>query len=192
VQTTVPLALDPYGSVFVVFRTVPTPNIPVRQTWREQSAMELSKDWKINFQGLEKTADTLFDWSKQRDESIKYFSGTAVYRTSFEMPQADGPVVLDLGEVKNFAEVTLNGTELGTLWKPPFKMDITRALKEGENELEIRVTNLWPNRLIGDAKLPEAQRRTWTNNDQMWTEKSALLSSGLLGPVSIRKMAVTE
>jgi hypothetical protein len=97
----------------------------------------------------------------------------------------DAVVRLELGEVKNLAEVSLNGRDLGVLWKPPFSVDITDAVQPGQNLLEVRVTNLWPNRLIGDQHLPENERHTWTTWSP-YTADSPLLPSGLLGPVRIR------
>ena len=93
-------------------------------------------------------------------------------------------VVLDLGSVKNIAEVYVNGISCGTLWKPPFRADITDAVRRGRNSVEIRVTNLWPNRLIGDAGLPEERRITYSPI-QFYAPSDPLLPSGLLGPVKI-------
>jgi hypothetical protein len=93
-------------------------------------------------------------------------------------------IVLDLGVVKDFAEVLVNGKDLGVLWKPPFRIDVTGAVQPGKNTLEIKVTNLWPNRLIGDAGLPETERVTWVNWNP-YKPDSPLLDSGLLGPVKL-------
>ncbi len=92
---------------------------------------------------------------------------------------------LDLGVVKNLARVKLNGQDLGVLWKPPFRLDISSIAKAGANSLEIKVTNLWPNRLIADSKLPEKDRITWTTFNP-YKPDSPLLDSGLLGPVMLR------
>ena len=120
---------------------------------------------------------------------MKYFSGTATYTREIDVPAdwlAPGrSEALDLGRVREFAEVRLNGHDLGILWKPPLAVDITRAARPGRNLLEVRVTNLWPNRLIGDQLLPEAQRLTRTNV-RKFTADSPLLPSGLLGPVVLR------
>ena len=98
---------------------------------------------------------------------------------------------LDLGRVMNLAQVTHNGKDLGVLWKKPFQIEITSALKADANKLEIKVTNLWPNRLIGDASLPLEQRVTWTSYNN-YTKDSPLLESGLLGPVAIKAARVVE
>jgi len=110
--------------------------------------------------------DRLASWSESPDEGVKYFSGTAVYSLAFDLPAAHGSagveLALDLGSVKNLAQVRLNGTDLGVLWKPPFRVPITGAVRAGRNELEVRITNLWVNRLIGDQRRPVAGRVTWT------------------------------
>ena len=98
---------------------------------------------------------------------------------------------LDLGRVKEIAEVKLNGRKLGILWKPPFRADITSAARAGKNTLEIRVTNLWPNRLIGDQRLPEKERHTWASFNPFKAD-SPLLESGLLGPVQVTTAARIE
>ena len=91
---------------------------------------------------------------------------------------------LDLGTVKNLAQVRLNGSELGVLWKPPFRIPITRAAHAGRNELEVRITNLWVNRLIGDQQRPVSERVTWTTFTP-YSGQTPLLPSGLLGPVKV-------
>jgi hypothetical protein len=93
-------------------------------------------------------------------------------------------MVLDLGSVKNIAEVTVNGKSAGVLWTPPFQADVTGALKPGSNTLEIKVTNLWPNRLIGDLQPNVTKKYTWTSLDVLRAD-SPLLPSGLLGPVRV-------
>ena len=134
------------------------------------------------------TFDKLEDWSQRPEPAVKYFSGTAVYRKVFELsdpstihnPQST--IYLDLGTVKETARVKLNGKDLGVVWCAPWRVEITGAVKPGENALEIEVVNLWPNRLVGDGKLPVEQRRTRTNVGA----SSAPLTSGLLGPVTIQ------
>ncbi len=134
------------------------------------------------------TFDHLMSWTESADEGVKYFSGTATYHKTVEIPAggfgAGKKLVLDLGNVKNLASVSVNGKSLGTLWKEPFQLDITAAVKPGVNELEIQVVNLWPNRLIGDQKLPKDQRITWSSFSP-YKAGDPLLSSGLIGPVRI-------
>ena len=130
----------------------------------------------------------LVSWTESADEGVKYFSGTATYRQDFDLPSTawtEGRSLwLDLGAVKEVAEVKINGRDLGVLWKPPFRVDMTAAARPGRNTVEIRVTNLWPNRMIGDTRLPEKQRHTWSTFNPFKPD-SPLLPSGLLGPVRI-------
>jgi hypothetical protein len=135
------------------------------------------------------TLDQLASWTEAKEDGIKYFSGTATYKKTVTLSrdqlQSGIRLFLDLGEVKNLAEVSLNGRDLGMLWKPPYRIEVTDAAKVGENQLEIKVTNLWPNRLIGDQHLPLSEQITWTTYNPYHAD-SPLLSSGLIGPVSIR------
>jgi hypothetical protein len=127
---------------------------------------------------------SLESWTANADPGIRYYSGTATYRAKFTAPAADS-LELDLGEVRELAHVRVNGRDLGTLWKPPFRVSLDGAARPGVNDLEVEVTNFWPNRLIGDQLLPEAERLTHTNITK-WRADSPLLPSGLLGPVAIR------
>lgn len=154
---------------------------------------ELTGPWKLAFPAdrgapAEATFDRLISWSESPEEGIRYFSGTATYQTSFTLPgelmRKDRRIYIDLGDVKNLAELSLNGKPLGVLWKPPFEVEITQAVQTGVNHLEIKVTNLWPNRLIGDQKRPKDQRITWTTHEA-YKADSPLLASGLLGPVKV-------
>jgi hypothetical protein len=131
----------------------------------------------------------LISWPKHAEDGVKYFSGTATYVKDLDIAAAmisPGRVLLlDLGAVKEMAGVTLNGKDLGVVWKPPYSLDISGAAVAGANRLEMKVTNLWPNRMIGDQHLPESKRYTWTT----WapfTKDTPLLESGLLGPVTLR------
>src|SRR5262249_2496988 len=130
----------------------------------------------------------LVPWNDYPEDGVKYFSGTAAYAKTIDLSGeliGDGKkIYLDLGVVKNLAEVSLNGKDLGILWKPPFRLDLTPAAQAGRNQLIVKVTNLWPNRLIGDAKLPESKRITWSAYDA-YKADAPLLQSGLLGPVRI-------
>jgi hypothetical protein len=138
------------------------------------------------------TFEKLVSWPERSEEGIKYYSGKATYRKTFDLPPAIQPgktpaiqLAMDLGEVMNVAVVRLNGKNLGVLWTRPFRVDITDAVRAGTNQLEVDVVNLWPNRLIGDGKLPPAKRRTKTNVTKFDGGEHALLASGLLGPVQI-------
>jgi len=135
--------------------------------------------------------DCLSSLSDSTNAGVRYFSGTATYTKNFDwVPAAKSrrqrsETWLDLGEVQVMAQVELNGHDLGILWKPPFRVNVTGALQAGTNALEIRVADLWPNRMIGDAALPVAERFTWSSYEP-FTKDSPLLKSGLLGPVKLQ------
>jgi beta-galactosidase/beta-glucuronidase len=112
----------------------------------------------------------------------KAFSGTVTYTTKFTAEKS-GKVMLDLGKVDMIAKVKLNGKTLRTLWCAPYSLDISDAVIEGENELEIEVTSTWFNRLVYDASLPESERKTWTLEGPK--ADNALRESGLMGPVKL-------
>jgi len=129
---------------------------------------------------------TLQDWSTSTDERIKYFSGKAIYTKRFDFVKEahHKQVFIDLGVVKNIADVTVNDRHLGIVWTAPWRVDVSSVLKNGENVIKIEVINLWTNRLIGDAALPPEKRLTNTN---IPIKKDApLLPSGLIGPVTIQ------
>ena len=279
--TTVPLAFDPAGSVFVVFRKQADgrehiveakyhgadkkSEAPEQRTPSELQLavgtngkvalcaaspgsaelktssgkmlqveardiprpVEISGSWELNFPPnwgapAKVILPRLISWPEHADYGVKYFSGTATYVKELDIPAAmmgaGHALSLDLGVVKNIAEVFVNGKPLGILWKPPFRADITDAVKPGKNTLEIKVTNLWPNRLIGDEQLPEDCE--WTNTGALkkwpqwlldgkpspagrltfttwhhWKKDDALLESGLIGPVTlstVRKIVVEQ
>ncbi|MFH1268198.1 MAG: glycosyl hydrolase [Planctomycetota bacterium] len=142
--------------------------------------------------------DKIIPWNEHPNEEIRHFSGTATYRKTFELdePQAKGLIRLELGQVKHVAEVRVNAAPLGVVWTAPWRVDLTGAVKAGTNELEIDVTNVWVNRLIGDAGLPEEKRRTGTNvrlgadvgerpSFRGYPPNAPLETSGLLGPVRL-------
>jgi hypothetical protein len=231
-QTTIPLSLDPAGSVFVVFRSasagdhlasVSVDAAPSRAVSTTPPSYELNtsadakttllvahqsvhllfttasgKDlridapapettdltgpWKLDFPPgwgapTSITLEHLVSWPDYPDKGVRYFSGTATYAKDIDIPASQlGPrksLILNLGEVKNLAQVKLNGTDLGILWKPPFRVELSSAAHPGANHLEIAVTNLWPNRIIGDLNLP---------NDIQWSgDKPAAWPEWLLG-----------
>jgi hypothetical protein len=178
---------------------------------------DLSASWEVHFPpnlgAPEHVAlPRLISWSEHSDPGVKYFSGTATYTKTFRLTPNlfanDLRLYLDLGKVAIIAQPSLNGHDLGTLWKPPFRAEITKFMKPGENQLEVKVVNLWPNRMIGDEQLPEDSDRnaegtlkTWPSwleagkpsptgrytftTWRLWKKDSALQQSGLLGPVRI-------
>jgi hypothetical protein len=190
--TTVPLDLEPWGTVFVVFRK-PAPTT-FRTLPAEQKAQLTTLDgaWKVSFQqgrGAPDsiTIDKLASWSDSTDSGVKYFSGTGTYSKTVTAPAqwfARGTRVwIDLGDVKNLAEVSVNGKPLGIVWHAPYRVDATTALKPGPNEVVVKVTNAWVNRLIGDQQ-PGATKYTFADV-KPYRANSPLLASGLIGPVSI-------
>ncbi|MCX6623685.1 MAG: hypothetical protein NTY38_21975 [Acidobacteria bacterium] len=132
--------------------------------------------------------EKLVSWTDRPEAGIRYYSGAATYDVSFDVPAtsltSELHLELDLGVVNNLAEVRLNGQDMGVLWKPPFRVDVSKSLKAKGNRLEVKVVNLWPNRLIGDESLPREKRFTKTNMFK-FTATSPLKPSGLLGPVRI-------
>jgi hypothetical protein len=130
----------------------------------------------------------LKSWTEFPEPGIKYFSGTAVYNTIFNLPDtlllSKVEYYLDLGIVKDIAEISVNNQQFPVQWKPPYRINITPCLTAGTNHLTVKVTNLWPNRLIGDQYLPVEERKAFTNIGK-FTRNSPLLESGLIGPVKI-------
>jgi hypothetical protein len=191
------LEFPPFGSMFVVFpRGLPGVVKGLRRAVKTgKDVQALRGAWTVQFDEqwggpASVVFDELTDWTLRPEEGIKYYSGTAVYRKRFDLASGEkksaGRLLLNLGVVKNIASVRLNGKDLGIVWTHPWTVEITAALKERDNLLEVTVVNLWPNRLIGDAALPPEQRRTHTNIT-VYDKSKPLLSSGLLGPVTIQK-----
>lgn len=196
-HTTLPVRLEPNASLFVTFmNTTSEQERNTGKNWHEitaASTLTLNNAWKVTFDpafgGPKQPVEfeSLTDWSKNTNESIRYYSGTAIYTYKFTWKDENAARVwLDLGQVANIAEVTLNGKPCGILWTRPYRLGITNLLQEEENQLTIAVTNTWANRLIGDHALPEAQRITNTTAP-FRLEGKPLLEAGLLGPVKIIK-----
>ena len=258
--TTLPLRLDPSGSVFVLFRkpstgtdpivTVTCDNKPVElpaevpvpldlatgEIWQSgqyafttasgatrnlavvlPAPQELTGAWEVGFDPRwggppQVRFDQLEDWSKRPEEGIRYYSGTALYTKTFTVPPliSGQRTYLDLGTVAVMAEVRVNGKDLGVLWKPPYRVDVTGAVHAGDNTLELKVVNLWVNRQIGDEQLPADCERNprahgalkswprWVQEGKpsptgrftfgttiMFNKNDALVPSGLIGPVCL-------
>jgi hypothetical protein len=193
------------------------------------AARPITGPWQLRFPPdlgapTQVVLDKLVSWSEHPDGGVKHFSGSAVYAKTFaaptEMIAADRGLYLDLGRVAVIAEVKLNGRSLGVLWKPPFRLEVSGAVRPGENELEVKVTNLWVNRIIGDEQLPEDCQRNpespsplkewpqWLQRGEpsptgrftftpwkCWKKDSPLQESGLLGPVTLqstKRIAISE
>ncbi len=215
--TTIPIQFESHQSFFILFdsknnnttkpKSTSVKNFPIQKT-----LLTLEGSWILNFDPkMGGPAEILFNkleaWNQRTEEGIKYYSGTVGYHKIFTLSEkmlaSQAPLLLSLGEVYNLAEVSLNGISLGTLWTAPWSVDITKAVKAGENTLNIRVVNLWPNRLIGDEKYPSDGISNhawpdWMQKNQLRTSQrftfasysfykkdASLLKSGLLGPVTI-------
>ena len=221
-RTEVALSLGGSESGFVVFREKRSsrkPSVNAIEAKPSLTRLEIAGPWDVSFppqHGASTSVllDRLASLSEHPDTRVKYFSGVATYRTSFDWPTSTqslppGSIVLDLGDVHVMAEVRLNGRNLGTVWCAPFAVDVSVGIKPGRNELEVRVANLWPNRMIGDAQeadgttsrlnglatawpewlrqgeFPPANRISWSAYEP-FKKDSPLPASGLIGPVTIR------
>ncbi len=200
-RTTIPLHLDPFGTVFIVFRRASATaslELPAPAEFEVADLTDaLNTNWSVSFQpgrgAPEMLAfDRLTSWSDNSIDGVKYFSGTATYSKTIQIPEralaAGAQFWLDLGEVKDLAEVAVNGKYLGILWKTPFKVDVTGVFKLGSNQIVIEVTNLWVNRLIGDQQSYAVKKYTFTDFAP-YKADSPLLKSGLLGPLRITSVA---
>ncbi len=195
------LSLAPAQSCFVVFRGAAT---NAARRWGEPSgravaarrgrlALPVVAPWRISFPDgwdvpTNTTVQALAPWREMFRESpsARAFSGTATYTTEFDLEDVHGRVVLDLGRVESIARVELNGKTFHDLWAPPYRLDVTHAVRKGRNALKIEVTDTWYNRLVYEGWLPEAKRRTWTFRRP--SERLPLHDSGLIGPVEIKLM----
>ena len=192
-RTIVPLRLEPDDAVFVVFRKASTAPAHALPEPVETELTTIGGPWDVAFQAgrgapARISLDALSSWSDSSDPGVKYFSGIGTYTKSIDAPadwfKPGARLRLDLGDVKNLAEVSVNGKPLGIVWKTPFRVDVTSALKPGANALEIKVTNLWVNRLIGDKQPGVTKTYTYTAVE-FYQADSPLLPSGLLGPVKM-------
>jgi len=211
--------LGPKGSAFVVFRPGRHGTTAVTKLQRigeAETTHAIQGPWSVAFpaeSGVREPLrlESLASWHTHPDPDVRHFSGTAVYQTSFTLDSVPGEAVLDLGRVEVMARVKLNGRDLGILWKPPYQADVAGHLRQGRNDLEISVVNLWVNRLIGDAGLPEDSADERDQNGRitkwpqwvlrgaqsptgrrsfvtfpLWKAGDALRESGLLGPVVLK------
>lgn len=194
-QTMVPLEFAPTQSWFIVFRRPGKPSSNTKNFPQATPVMTLTNPWTVAFDpkwgGPPKIEfTTLSDWTQHADEGIKHHSGTATYQTTFELQSVEPGLILDLGKVCDLATVKLNGKDLGTVWTAPWQVNLGTAAKTGSNTLEINITNPWNNRLVGDLKLPPAQRRTSLSLATV-KPNTPLQAAGLLGPVTILKLQNT-
>ena len=189
--TSLDIELSAFGSAFVVFdknkgRTLGGVNFPkgaIMQT--------IESPWKVTFKSVNNPTktiqfDTLYDWSTSKNDAIRFFSGLASYTTTFKLTDIpNNPIYIDLGKVMAMGKVYINGQYVGGVWAPPYRLNITDYIKEGDNTLEVQVANNWINALIGDAQLPEGNRKAWAIVNP-YNAESPLQESGLLGPVTLQ------
>ena len=199
-RTTVPLHLEPWGAVFVVFREPAKTNSVTLPKMEESQVATIGGSWNVSFQAgrgapASITMDKLASWSESPDLGVKYFSGVGTYTKTIHAPsqwfKPGARLWIDLGDVKNLANVTVNGKPLGTVWHKPYRVDATDALKPGANEVIVRVTNAWVNRLIGDQQPNATTKYTFTVYHP-YKANSPLLASGLLGPVAVVRITKKE
>lgn len=208
-STVLNLEFGPTESYFIVFAGKPDHNTGEPNFSPKSELCAIDGEWQVNFDpawgGPEAvTFDTLTDWSRSDVDGIRYYSGTATYHKEFTADKpTDGRVILSLGDVKNIANVIVNGGKPHVVWCAPWQVDITDDLRQGDNRIDIEVTNLWVNRLIGDEQLPDdgivgdqwpawllageprpSKRYTFTTWKH-YTADSPLQPSGLLGPVRL-------
>ena len=211
-RTEVSLSLPAYGSRFVIFfkskdalelfagdsllheENVAAENMAkrlVRHEWKEESRTPLeNSEWTVHFEktDVKLVRDELFDWSKESDAKVKFYSGRACYTSSFVVQdEFDGSVLLSLGRVANVATVRVNGKACGIAWTPPYQVDITSALVAGANRLEIEVVNTWANALRGMDQGSAPFDGIWANAKYRLPGDD-LLPAGLLGPVELVRM----
>ncbi len=197
-STKIPLSLEPFESAFIVFRNKVATQLP-EGTGSNYGHLieekEIASSWTVVFDSLARgpvepvVFGQLGDWSLHDNPKIKYYSGHARYHNSFQIDKINPGerVTLDLGNVVAIAKVKINGQEAGGVWTYPYRVDITDFIKEGKNEVEVRVVNTWINRLIGDSFLPENERGTWLLTASPYHKDSKPVPAGLLGPVVLKR-----
>jgi len=192
-RTIVPVKLAPNASLFVICKPATAASSAKKgQNWKVLKPIQtLSGSWKVQFDPKfggpvqPVTFSSLTDWTASADTLIKYYSGTAIYSKEFKTNVKPGePVWLDLGKVANIAEVKVNGVSCGVAWTAPYRVDINKALKKGNNSVSIEVTNTWANRLMGDQRVPVEKRITNTVAPYR-LEGKPLQEAGLFGPVEL-------
>jgi hypothetical protein len=191
-KTTVPLRLEPWGTILVVFRKPAASSSRALPKAVESTLTSVEGPWQVSFQSnrgapAQVNFPKLTAWNESSDDGVKYFSGIGAYAKTIQAQpdwfKQGARIWLDLGDVRNLAEVSVNGKPAGIAWKVPYRVDVTGLLKAGDNELRIAVANSWVNRMIGDRQ-PNATKFTFTN-PVFYKADSPLLPSGLLGPVQI-------
>ncbi len=192
-RTTVPLHLEPWGAVFVVFRKPAAATSLTLPKAVEATVATVDGPWDVSFEPnrgapASITLGRLSSWSDSPDAGVRYFSGSGTYTVSVNAPpdwfKPGSRVWIDLGSVRNLAEVTVNGNALGLVWHAPFRVDATGSLRPGPNAISVKVTNAWVNRMIGDQQPGAAVKYTFADIAP-YKADSPLMESGLLGPVRV-------
>ena len=189
-RTIIPLTLDGSGSALIVFRKPTAEQARTVTPPAERTLATIDGDWSVSFQpdrGAPTGAVSMpaGSWTDSEDAGIRYFSGVATYAKTIRVPRAmpGSRTILSLGEVNDLAEVWVNGKLVRTVWRAPYRMDVTDAIKRGSNRIKVKVANRWVNRLIGDAQ-PGAAKVGWIVAPA-YSAKAPLLPSGLMGPVTL-------
>jgi hypothetical protein len=191
-QTLIPLEFSEADSWFIVFRkkTQKKSDEEGANFTTLKPVLELTGVWNLKFNSkfgapTDTTINELFDWTTDKNTAVKYYSGTVIYRKEFIFnPQKNINYFVDLGKLESLATVSVNRQKLETLWRTPYRTEITNALKNGINLLEVEVVNTWWNRIVGDAQ-PNAKPYTWAATKSSWNASSELIPAGMLGPVKI-------
>jgi hypothetical protein len=192
-----PLHLEGSGSLFVIIKKGAANKVKSSEGFNQPefaTVSTINARWNVVFDRTyggpaePQMFTTLTDWTSSNNDSVKYYSGTAIYTTTFNWNAllVNNRIWLDVGIVNNIAKIKVNGVNCGVAWTAPYRVDITKALRIGVNKLEIEVTNTWANRLIRDHSLPEAERITNTESPYR-LEGKPLLPAGLLGSVRLMK-----
>jgi len=190
----VPIQLDRYESVFIVFKEKATTPLNKKRNYPNlEKITVIDTPWNITFKSKLKVPSPIYieklsNLSNSSLDSIKYFSGNMIYTTTFFMDAADtqSPIYLDLGEVNVMAKIWINDQYVGGIWTYPYRVDISSAIKEGTNNIRIDVVNTWVNRMIGDSRFSKSKLETWVGMNP-YQPNSTLPHSGLIGPVTIYK-----
>jgi len=192
-STVVPLTLQAAQSGFIVFRNTNRKAGVYAENFPEPTLIStIATPWEVYFDKEKRGPaqkvifNDLTDWSINTNDQIRYFSGTAIYKNKFPNTgiETGKRLFVDLGKVGVMARVKINGKDAGGVWIAPYLVDVTDFAVIGENTIEIEVVNVWYNRLIGDRKLPESERKTWYAVD--YFKNDILVPSGLLSPVTLK------
>lgn len=205
-RTKLTLTLDENQSLFVVFKdNFAIDRVSELDGWSKaivgqttkKSEVTISTPWTVQFDPIQRGPEQpvifneLTDWSKHKDNRIKYYSGTAVYKNTFKAEvERNNEFSIELEDINNMAEVKINGKSCGILWTKPYKLDISKAIQNGENTIEIEVVNTWRNRIMGDDhfdKQTDDSKKIWTNSRYYNMGEKDLVKSGLIGNIIIKK-----